>query len=72
MSEKITLNRKEQTRAKVITMVLEGKCTARDAAELLGLSRRHLLRLKKGFREAGPEALAHGNRTQSDSRHPGD
>jgi len=65
MRERITLNRKEQARARVITMVMEGRCTAREGAELLGLSQRHLLRLKKGFREAGPEALAHGNRGRS-------
>ena len=44
-------------------MVIEGRCTTEEAAELLRLSRRrHVLRLKKGLREEGPEALAHGNR----------
>jgi transposase len=65
MREKITLNRKEQTRAKVIAIAMEKRCTSKEAADLLGLSERHLLRLKKGFREAGPEALAHGNRGRS-------
>ena len=62
MRETITLNRKEQTRAKVLTIVLEGRCTAGEAAVLLGVSERHLLRLKKALREEGPGALAHGNR----------
>ncbi|MDO8615080.1 MAG: ISNCY family transposase [Dehalococcoidia bacterium] len=62
MRETITLNRKEQTRGKVLTIVLEGRCTTEEAAGLLRVSERHLLRLKKGFREEGPAALAHGNR----------
>jgi hypothetical protein len=43
-------------------MVIEGKRTAREAAQLVQLSERHVLRLKKGLREQGPAALAHGNR----------
>lgn len=62
MWETVTLNRKEQTRVRVITMVMEGRCSAAEAAQLLQLSRRHVLRLKKAFREEGPHALAHGNR----------
>ena len=62
MKGRITLTQKEQTRAKVLTMVIEGKCTAREAAQLVQLSERHVLRLKKGLREQGPAALAHGNR----------
>jgi transposase len=58
----ITLSTKEQTRARVLTMVIEGRCTAREAAELVRLSERQVLRLKKGLREEGPAALAHGNR----------
>ena len=62
MKETITLNRQEQTRAQVLTMVLEGRWTTREAAELLNLSRRHVLRLKQAYREEGPGGLAHGNR----------
>src|SRR3989304_2104187 len=62
MKGRITLSSKEQTRAKVLTMVIEGKCTAREAARLVQLSERHVLRLKKGLREQGPAAFAHGNR----------
>ena len=47
---------------KVIIMVMEGRCSAGEAAQLLQMSRRHVLRLKKVFREEGPQALAHGNR----------
>ncbi len=62
MKGRITLTQKEQARAKVVTMVIEGRCSAQEASELLGLSRRHVFRLKKGLREDGPAALAHGNR----------
>ena len=43
-------------------MVIEGRCTAREGAWLVQLSERQVLRLKKGLREQGPAALAHGNR----------
>ena len=62
MRETVTLNQKEQARAKVLVMVVEGRCTNREAAELLSLSERQLRRLKQGFRSEGPAALAHGNR----------
>ncbi len=52
---------------KVVTMAMEGRCSAAEAAQLLQMSRRHVLRLKKAFREEGPQALAHGNR----GRRPG-
>lgn len=62
MRETVTLNQKEQARAKVLLMVIEGRCSHGEAAELLGLSERQLRRLKQGFRSEGPAALAHGNR----------
>src|SRR3989337_3096731 len=62
MRDRVTLNRKEQSRAKVLTLVSERRCTTREAGQLLGLSERHLLRLKGACREEGPAALAHGNR----------
>jgi len=62
MRETITLNRKEQTRAKVLALLGERRSTATQAAELLGVSRRHLFRLQAAFREEGPAGLAHGNR----------
>jgi len=58
----ITLNRKEQTRVKVLALLGERRSTATQAAELLGVSRRHLFRLQAAFREEGPAGLAHGNR----------
>jgi transposase len=62
MRETVTLNQKEQGKAKVLLMVMEGRCRHHEAAESLGLSERQLRRLKQGFRSEGPAALAHGNR----------
>ncbi|MBI3265133.1 MAG: ISNCY family transposase [Acidobacteria bacterium] len=62
MKETVTLNQKEQGRAKVLLIVMEGRCTHHEAAESLGLSERQLRRLKQRFRSEGPAALAHGNR----------
>src|SRR4030067_413362 len=62
MRARVTLNRKDQTRAKVLALLGERRCTAKEAAELLGVSRRHLFRLQRAYREDGVAALAHGNR----------
>src|SRR3990172_9159262 len=67
MRERVTLTLKEQARVKVLTMVIEGRCESAEAAQLLQMSVRHLLRLKRAFREEGPAAVAHGNR----GRRPG-
>src|SRR4030065_713407 len=60
MRDRITLNRKEQTRAKVITMVIEGRGTTQEAAELLRLSRRHVMRPKERLREGGAGGVGGG------------
>ncbi len=60
--ETITLSHLEQRRAIALTAVLEQRLSARGAADLLGLSLRHVRRLLAAFRRAGPAALAHGNR----------
>jgi transposase len=62
MREQITLNGKEQKRAMVLTTVIEERVTVRQAGEVLGLSVRHVRRLKAAYRREGPAALAHGNR----------
>lgn len=56
------MNRREQTRATVLNAVLDGSCTTEEAATILCLSGRSVLRLKGAYREDGPSALAHGNR----------
>jgi transposase len=58
----ITMSRKEQQRAVILTGVIEGRLTASEAAELMGLSERHVRRLRRGLVRDGPRALVHGNR----------
>jgi len=61
MKEMVTLNRKEQSRLMVLNQVGMGKIVGREAAEVLGLSLRHVRRLLTGYRKEGAAALAHGN-----------
>jgi len=62
MKETVELSQREQLRARVLMLLAEGVCTPTEAAELLGLSLRQVRRLRRGFVERGPAALAHGNR----------
>lgn len=56
------MNRKEARRVYVMQKVAAGALTVRQGAELLELSERQVKRLKKGMKEKGEAALAHGNR----------
>lgn len=56
------MNRREQQRAVTLTGAIEGRLTTSEAAELMGLSERHLRRLRRAFVREGPAALVHGNR----------
>ncbi len=58
----IFLSTKEARRVFVIEKAARGEITVREASMVLGLSERQVKRLKKGFAEAGPAALAHKNR----------
>jgi len=58
----ITMNRKEQLRAMVLTAVIERRMTAGEAAELMSLSGRQERRLRQAFVRDGSAALVHGNR----------
>lgn len=60
--ERVVLSKEETKKAIVITQVLDGTLTIREAAEILGLSTRHVKRLKKGVKEQGLSFLAHKNR----------
>ncbi len=53
---------KEQQRAVILTGAIEGRLAAGEAAELMGLSERHVRRLRRAFVRDGPAALVHGNR----------
>lgn len=56
------LSAKEEKRAYVLNGVLVKDWTAREAAELLQISERHLWRILRRYREEGVAALVHGNR----------
>jgi predicted HTH domain antitoxin len=45
MKEKVTLTKKEQSRLMVLNGVEVGRISAREAAEVLGLSLRHVRRI---------------------------
>jgi transposase len=62
MKEKVTLTKKEQSRLMVLNGVEVGRISAREAAEVLGLSLRHVRRILAAYRKEGAAGLAHGNR----------
>lgn len=59
---------REQQRAQVLTRLLVGDVTAAEAAVLMGLSERHVFRLRRGLERDGPAALVHGNRGRASAR----
>ena len=60
--ETVTLNSKEQKRLLVLSRIQESKLTGEQAAELLGISQRHVRRMLARYRLKGAAALAYGNR----------
>jgi len=60
--EVITLSQKEITRYQVIKNSLDRKISNNQAASLLGLSKRQIIRLKNKVREADLRGIVHGNR----------
>ncbi len=57
----ITVSDKQQRQAQILTRLGEGRLTPAQAAHLLGVSPRHLRRLRARFDELGIAALVHGN-----------
>ncbi|MBI4333551.1 MAG: ISNCY family transposase [Chloroflexi bacterium] len=62
MKELVTLNKEELKRSMVLNRVQRGEMSRMGAAEVLGVSVRHLKRILAAYRKEGAEALAHGNR----------
>ena len=56
------MNGREQWRGMILTAVIEGRVSAAQAAELMGLSERQERRLRRALLKDGPAALVHGNR----------
>jgi transposase len=59
--ETITLNKKQQRRAEVLAKVASGGISKTDAGDLLGLGRRQINRLLRGYEVKGLSAVVHGN-----------
>jgi len=59
--ETVTLNSKAQKRAHVLNQVNGGRITPQAAAEVLGVSERHMWRLLAAYRQEGVASLPHGN-----------
>lgn len=59
---------RDQQRAYVLTRLIAGELDVGEAASLLELSARQVLRLKAAFLGAGPAALVHGNRGRRSPR----
>ena len=68
MREQVTLNGKEQKRLKVLNDLEAGMMTMVQASKALGLSMRHVYRLRARYRREGAPALAHGNRGRPSHR----
>ncbi|MGA9531472.1 MAG: ISNCY family transposase [Anaerolineales bacterium] len=66
--QEVTLTLKEQKRLHVLNQIEAGEITVEMGAELLGITERHLYRLKASYRERGAQALAHGNRGRPSPR----
>ena len=56
MKEMVTLNRKEQRRLVVLNGIEIGRITAVEAAQVLGLSLRHVRRILAAYRKEGAAA----------------
>jgi len=55
------MSQKQLNRYNIISMAIEGKLTIKEAAERLNLSKRQIIRLKKGVKEEGAAFLIHKN-----------
>lgn len=60
--EQYHMTDKEMRRLKVAERLIEKVMKVEEAARILNISTRQVIRIKKGVKEIGPEALIHGNR----------
>ncbi|MGB2959187.1 MAG: ISNCY family transposase [Bacteroidota bacterium] len=59
MGNNLVMSQKERDRLVVIKEVIKGRLSAREAGRLLELSRRHVFRLMKRYRQEGDVGLIH-------------
>ena len=64
----ITMSHQELSRYDVIKQLLDGEINGTDAAKQIGVSIRHIKRLKLKVNELGAEGLIHGNRGRTSNR----
>ena len=58
----VVMSERELNRIEVLSQVVQGRMTAVNAANVLGLSRRQVHRLLKDFETGGPSAIRHKSR----------
>src|SRR5215216_4958182 len=64
----IAMSRREIDRMHVLRDLAAGRITASEAAQLMRLTRRHVFRLAKAYRERGPSALVSTRRGKPSNR----
>lgn len=64
----ITMSHQELSRYDVIKQLIDGEINGTDAAKQIGVSVRHIKRLKLKVNELGAEGLIHGNRGKLSNR----
>src|SRR3954468_22386673 len=64
----IAMSRTEIDRMHVLRDLAAGRMTAHEAAQLMRLTRRHVFRLAKAYRERGPSALVSTRRGKASNR----
>jgi transposase len=57
MKERVTLNKKEQTRLVVLNQIKRGEMTGKEIAQILDLSIRHERRILAAYRKEGAQGL---------------
>jgi hypothetical protein len=66
--DRITMSRKELNRLKIIEKVISGDITQVKAAEVLGITDRHVRRVVMRVKEEGPGGMAHRSRGRDSPR----
>ena len=64
----ISMTEKELSRFNIIRRLIDGNINGTDASKQIGVSIRHVKRLKLKVKEKGAEGLIHGNRGQSNKK----
>ena len=56
------LKQKDLKRSTLIDACISGKCTVKQVAEALGISKHRVKQIKKEVKENGVKSIQHGNR----------